>query len=179
MDPGAVKAGAYLVLLAVAACGSLAPEAQQEKSVDVPVPSGPPIAQQADAVPSTAPEQSGPTWEATNSERGAVLRLIDPAGGLVMVLACRKERGLLAVVPSFAQIGSEDRLTLGFGDEPVVLVVNSPREGNPGVTAEGAGPPAGVIEGAGRVSAVYGAQKLGPLVSPPEALRKMLAGACT
>ena len=174
-----MRACACLLLLAVAACGSPAPEARQEKALDVPVPSGPPIAQQADAVPSTAPPRSGPTWEAANSERAAVLRLIDPTGGLLMVLACRKDRGLLAVVPSFTQIGSEDRLTLGFGNEPVILVANPPRQGNPGVTAEGAAPPAGVIEAAREVSAVYGAQKLGPLASPPEALREMLAKACT
>ena len=174
-----MRGGAYLVLLAIAACGSPAPEARQEKSINVPVPSGPPIAQQADAVPSTAPARSGPTWEATNSDRAAVLRLIDPSGGLLMVLACRKDRGLLAVVPGFTQIGSEDRLTLGLGDEPVVLVANPPRQGNPGVTAEGAAPPAGLIEAARDVSAVYGAQKLGPLAAPPEALREMLAKACT
>lgn len=174
-----MRTRAVIALLTMAACGSPGPEARQEKAVDVPVPSGPPIAQQADAVPSTAPARSAAAWEATNSDGAAVLRLVDPAGGLVMVLACREGGRLLAVVPGFTQVGSEDRLTIGLGQEPVVLVASPPRQGNPGVTGEGTAPSAEVFERADAVSAVYGAQKLGPLTAPTKELREMLAKACT
>lgn len=146
--------------------------------MDVPTPSGPPIAQQADAVPSTAPAPRAAEWIVAESERAVVLRLVDHNRGLVMVLVCRKGRGLMAVVPSFTQIGSEDRLTVGFGDEAVALAARPPAQGNPGVTAEGSAPPSSVIDEAESVSAVYGAQRIGPLAAPPKALRKLLASRC-
>ena len=167
------------LLLLLAACGAPAPDAEEKgPTVDIPTPSGPPIAQQADAVPSTAPPPGAADWAVTESERAVVLRLLDERRGLVMVLGCRTGRGLMAVVPSFTQIGSEDRLTVGFGDEAVALAARPPAQGNPGVTAEGGAPPPDVIEEAESVSAVYGAQRLGPLPAPSEALRERLASRC-
>lgn len=144
----------------------------------MPTPSGPPIAQQADVIPSTAPAPNGLAWEVTQSDGATMLRLVNGSRSLLMALGCRRGQRLLVQVPSFTQVGSEDRLTLGFGDEAMALVARPPADGEPGVTAEGAAPPPARIEEAKTVSAVYGSQQLGPVPAPPEKLRQMLADAC-
>jgi hypothetical protein len=176
-----VKAGAYLALLALAACGSPAAEKKQEGAVETPVPSGPPVAQQVDAAPPATPgAKLAPAWEAAASGDGTALRLTGADGGLMMSLACLSGPArLVATVPSFAPIGSEDRFSLGLGSEPVTLVADPTRQGDKGVSAEGPAPDKALLEDAETVSALYGTQQLGPVPAPPKELKALLAKACT
>ena len=178
LDSGAVRAGLTFCLL-LAACGGGSPEKQEHK-LDVPMPSGPPVAQQVDAgPPPTEGAKPSTHWETVASPEGATLRLTGPNGAMIMSLACLgKPARMVATVPSFSPIRSEDRFSLGFGDEPVTLVADPARQKGAGATAEGAAPDAGLIEKAETVSALYGTQRVGPVPAPPEKLRQMLARAC-
>ena len=83
--------------------------------------------------------------------------------------ACRDARvsaragALVIEAPGFEPIGSEDRLTLGAGDEAFAFVADLAAPG-PGVTASGRAE-ADLFARMARgepVSAVYGAQRIGP-----------------
>jgi hypothetical protein len=169
------------LLLLLASCGSAGDTPKNDNHVDVPVPSGPPVAQQADAVPSSAPDQSGAAWETAASGEGTALRLTAPEGSLLLSIACLgAPRRLVVSAPGFKPIGSEDRFSLGLGEEPVTLVADPTRQNKGGVTAEGAIPEtfAELIEEAELVSALYGTQRIGPHPAPGEALKKALAKDC-
>jgi hypothetical protein len=170
-----------LANLLLASCGS-ANAPKGDNDVDVPVPSGPPVAQQADAVPSSAPGESGPTWESAASGEGTALRLTAPDGSLLLSIAClRRPTRLVVSAPGFTPIGSEDRFSLGLGEGPVTLVADPTRQHKGGVTAEGGIPEgfAELLEEAEQVSALYGTQKIGPHPAPGEALKEALAKDCT
>ena len=167
---------ALLVLLV--ACGG-PDEPQSNTIVDVPEPSGPPVAQQVNA--STAPSlPSAAAWESAASGEGTALRLTEPGGRLLLGIACLGSPArLTATAPGFSPIGSEDRFSLGLGEEPVTLVADlQRREG--GVVAEGGVPEdfENLLERASEVSALYGTQRIGPVTAPPEALKEALAKAC-
>ena len=167
------------LLLLVAGCGSETPEGNEP--VDLPLPSGPPVAQQADSVPSSAPELSGPAWETAAGGEGTALRLTESGGRLLLSLACLGSPARLVVsAPGFSPIGSEDGFSLGLGEEPVTLVADPTRQAKGGVTAEGAVPEdfADRLEDAKQVSALYGTQQVGPLPAPPEALKEALSKSC-
>jgi hypothetical protein len=169
------------LLLLLASCGGASEAPKNDDDVDVPVPSGPPVAQQADAVPSSAPGESGPTWESAASGEGTALRLTAPDGRLLLSIAClRTPRRLIASAPGFKAIGSEDRFSLGLGEEPVTLVADPTRQEKSGVTAEGAVPASfgKLLDEAKQVSALYGSQQIGPHPAPGEALKEALARDC-
>ena len=166
------------LLLLLAACGGSA-QPQANENVDVPEPSGPPIAQQADA-PAAPSLPSAPAWESAASGEGTALRLTEPGGGLLLSIACLgSPPRLTATAPGFSPIGSEDRFSLGLGQEPVTLVANLQHRGG-GVAAEG--PPPEKFEAllgrASQISALYGSQRIGPVPAPPEALKQVLVKAC-
>ena len=172
-----------LVLLATAACGDSAnaPEDQAaETELGVPVPSGPPVAQQVG--PAAVPDNSGtgaPRWESATGEEGTILRLVNSRGVLVMSLACRAGSGTLAArVPAFSAIASEDRFSLALGDQPVALVADPGSKG--GMVAQGPVPDgfADRLEDAKAISALYGTQRSGPHPAPPEQLGKAFAQTC-
>ena len=168
-----------LVFLLLASCGREAPEA--ERRAELPQPSGPPVAQQVDAVPSSAPEQGSPAWEMAAGGEGSALRLTGEGGTLLFAIACLgSPRRLAATAPGFSEIGSEDRFSLGLGDEPVTLVADLGGQGRSGVTAEGAVPDrfSELLEDAKQVSALYGTQQIGPVPAPSKALKEALAAAC-
>jgi hypothetical protein len=168
-----------ILLLLLAGCGQETPEANQP--VDLPLPSGPPVAQQADSVPSSAPEQSGPGWETAASGEGTALRLTEPGGRLLLSLACLGSPPRLVVsAPGFSPIGSEDRFSLGLGDDPVTLVADPTRQAKGGVTAEGAAPSdfGERLQRADQLIALYGTQQVGPVAAPSDALKEVLARAC-
>lgn len=170
---------ALALLGALAACGSEAPRGENG-NIGVPTPSGPPVAQQIDAAPPpTEGAMGGPRWESISSGEGTALRLTASDGTPTMSIACLgKPRRLVVTVPSFEPIGSEDRFSLGFGQEPVTLVADPKRQKGPGVTAEGPPPQQALFEGAENVSALYGTQRIGPVPAPPEKLREMLVKSC-
>ncbi len=134
-----------LALLPLAACGpeeSAAPTAAVEPP---PEPSKPPLVE-----PPAAPVD---------------MAFNDASGVERLRLSCRADPPVLhIVVPGFTPIGSEDRLTLGAGDEAFAHVADLDASG-PGVV--GGGPiDADLMARLGRgepVSAVYGAQTIGPL----------------
>jgi hypothetical protein len=109
------------------------------------------------------------------------LRLVQPDGKLVLSLACLgRPARLVATVPSFTAIGSEDRFSLGLGKEPVTLVADPTRQAQLGLTAEG---PATeevdrLLADADQVSAIYGSQQLGPYAAPNAALKEQFADTC-
>ena len=172
-----------LVLLVAAGCGDSA-NAPEDKAagteLGVPVPSGPPVAQQVG--PAAVPDNSGngaPRWESATGEEGTILRLVNPQGTVVMSLACRADSGALAArVPAFSAIGSEERFSLALGDEPVALVADT--AGKSGVVAQGPVPGdfADRLGEAKAISALYGTQRSGPHPAPPGQLRKAFAQTC-
>lgn len=166
------------ILFILSACGAPAPE--ENVTADIPVPSGPPIIQQAEGeVPDTAVEKS-PRWESATGERGTGLRLIDEGGAVAMSIFCPEAGTRLVVgVRSFDPIGSEDRFSLALGQEPVTLVADPTRQ-KTGVTAEGAVPDkfSDLLQKAERIGAFYGSQQIGPHPAPPKALLEKLAKEC-
>ncbi len=132
-------------------------------------------------MPSSAPRGNGAAWESAASGEGTALRLTAADGSLLLSIACLGTPAQLVVsAPGLKPIGSEDRFSLGLGEEPVTLVADPTRQGKGGVTAEGA-VPAGfdeLLEEAKQVSALYGSQRIGPHPAPIEALKEALAKAC-
>ena len=140
-------------LLGLAACGREEASAPMAPVEPLPVPSKPPLVQPPEAPVSMA--------------------FVDAAGVERLQLACRAGGPAFQItVPGFEPIGSEDRLTLGAGDEAFAHAADLEASG-PGVT--GGGPvDRDLIDRLARgepVRAVYGAQSVGPLKAMrPEAL---------
>jgi hypothetical protein len=134
---------AGLLLLALAACGREPPAA---------APDGPP--------PPASPE---PPAAPAGAER---LAFVDGSGKPRLLLDCLggARPALRASVAEFEKIGSEDRLTIGAGNQAFALVADL-SDPSPGVVASGAIDPDLLRRiGDGRpVSAVYGARSVGPL----------------
>lgn len=173
-----------LLLLGTASCdgsGEAPGNERAREPLDVPVPSGPPVAQQVG--PAAVPDTSGngtPRWESATGEEGTILRLVGPQGGLVMSLACRAGSGTLAArIPAFRPIASEDRLSLALGAKTVTLAAD-PAGSEAGLVARGAMPAdlAGDLENAKRIFALYGAQRSGPHPAPPQQLGEAFASTC-
>jgi len=129
-----------VALLGLAACG------REEATVPAeppPIPSKPPLVQ-----PPEAPDRL------IFSDSGGVERLtLACAGGQMRV-----------TVPGFDRIGSEDRLTVGAGDEAFAFAADLQAPGE-GIVAGGA-PEADMLARLARgepVSAIYGQQTVGPL----------------
>lgn len=169
-----------LVLLTVvlAACTPPASETPADHTeIEPPQPSGPPA-------PDNLPEAittpaAAPAWEMITSGEGVTLRY-DQDGKPVMSIACLTQPSrLIAQGPSIERIASEERLSLGIGEEAVTLVAELGRAG-PGVTGEGAAPPElqRLLDAAGQVSLVYGARTIGPVPAPADEQKKALAEAC-
>ena len=144
-------------LLGLAACGREGPAAPADPAESPPIPSKPPLVRPPDA-----------------SDR---LTLVDGAGAARLHLACRASPPACQIVaPGFEPIGSEDRLTLGAGDEAFAHAADLQASG-PGVTAGGAidADLLARLERGERVRAVYGSQSVGPLAAAaPEGLRAVV-----
>lgn len=145
-------------LLGLAACGRNETPVPTEPA---PIPSKPPLVE-----PPQAPAPRGP------------LTLVDASGAPALHLSCNNRAGALVIqAPGFEPIGSEDRLTLGAGDEAFAFVADLEASG-PGVTAGGP-PDADLFARMARgepVRAVYGAQSVGPArAETPAALSAFVA----
>ena len=162
------------------ACGSESGQ-QQGEPKQLPIASGPPVAQEKPAAPEATAK--GPRWENIVSPNGMALRLTDPNGRLLLSLTCAKQpRRLIVNAPGFTPVGSEDRFALGLGEEPVTLVADLEGQGPPpGVTAKGPVPPnlSDLLEGAKQVSGLYGNQRIGPHPPPPPALAEAFDKSCS
>lgn len=98
----------------------------------------------------------------------------------VFHMACLNDPARLQVLADgFTVIGSEERMTLGAADEAFGLVADVERQG-PGVQASGAIDPSFLDHFARSedISAVYGAQTMGPWATPPQDLRQTFVRAC-
>ena len=106
-----------VALLGLAACGRDEAPAAPETVEPLPIPSKPPLVQ-----PPAAPER---------------MAFVDAAGTARLTLACGADAPAFRItVPDFEPIGSEDRLTLGAGDEAFAHVADLQASG-PGVTGGG------------------------------------------
>jgi len=96
-------------------------------------------------------------------------------------LVCARGEGLMVVARAFRPIGSEERLTLGAGDDAFALVAGNVAD--PAATLVRATAPADellltAIASGRPISASYGAQRYGPIAAPPQALRRAFADTC-
>jgi hypothetical protein len=97
-----------------------------------------------------------------------------------MSIACMEApKRLVVSVPGLQPIGSEERFSLGLGNEPVTLVADPTRQ-KQGVIAEGAAPEnfAELLESAAQIGGMYGTQQVGPYPAPPKSLVQSLARQC-
>lgn len=175
-----LRQAVYSLILLLVGCG---PEpGRKSQAVDLPLPSGPPVAQQVDAVPIIAPDQAGPAWEIATSGAGTALRLMGGGGKLLLSIACAgSPRRLAVTAPAFDPVGSEDRFSFGLGSHPLTLVADLSKQANGGVTGEAPVPEdfAQRLETARRLSALYGNQAVGPVPAPDQALKQILAKSCS
>jgi hypothetical protein len=165
------------ILILFAALASCGPEPQPAQPDTLPTPSGPPVPQAAPQPPGPA-TAAAPMWESVVQGDAMVLRLVEGAD-VRMEMACLASPARLAVeVPGFTVIASEDRFSLGLGAEPVNLVADISR--TEGIAAEGPIPGnlKQLLDRAKQVSALYGAQQVGPVPPPPPGLVGAFAEAC-
>lgn len=120
----------------------------------------------APAAPAQAPpaaEQPAERWSLQASAAAGAAVILSDASGERLRIACRRNPADLFVsAPALTPIGSEERLTLGAGDELAVLVVEQGLPEGAPLQAVGAMSPAWVeAMAAGRPVAVsYGAQQV-------------------
>ena len=147
-----------VALLGLAACGREEAPAPAAPAEPPPIPSKPPLVQPPEA-----------------SDR---LGFVDAGGVERLSLAC--EAGQMQVaVPGFERIGSEDRLTVGAGDEAFAFAADLQAPGE-GIVAGGAAD-ADLLARLARgepVSAVYGRQTVGPLRAAQAAGLPAFAARC-
>jgi hypothetical protein len=128
-----------------------------------------------------APPRDAPDWRLSSIGGRFILTAADPSGVEVFSLACRLAGPELIVrVPGFMPVASNEEFALGADGVSWLLVadvVGRP-PGATGVTATGP-----LTEGAldaiaagGRISALYGTQRIGPLQPDPAVLAPFLAG---
>ncbi len=100
-----------------------------------------------------------------------------PAGKEDLRIYCAVDGRIGAQAPTLKPIASEERFSLGAGNEAHVLVAD-PAAG--AVVAEGPMNDAliATLGGGQPISASYGAQTLGPFAAPPEDLRNTFAANC-
>jgi hypothetical protein len=163
-------ATALVTALALSACSPA--ETPPAPVAEVETPDAPPPA-------AIAP---GLAWAASASGEGAVLTLSDAAGEAVLRLGCvRNPAAMTLTVAGFTPISSEDRLTVGLDDQLFVFVADlQASSAERGVVAQ-ADVSTDFIERlqtATAISAVYGAQQLGPHMPPPADIAGTFAAEC-
>ena len=166
------RLAASLALLALTACGDDTPQA--------PAAPAPPSAPVAPAAPPATVQQPAGGWAMqVSAAAGAALVHTGADGGEDLRIACRRNPTELWVSATrLRRIGSEDRLSLGAGNQVTALVADLRAEG---AGVEAAGPIApefltGLRTG-GEIAISYGSQTV--QLSPPEsALAQRFADAC-
>jgi hypothetical protein len=144
-----------------------------------PAPEG--TTQTPPAAADTPAIQPGLQWSAQVSGAGMALILSDAAGAPLLRIACVRDPALMTIVAeTFEPIGSEERLSFGVDGEPFVFVADPLAERPSGVEAE-----APIreellarFEAANAISAVYGAQQLGPHLPPDPETTERFVTAC-
>jgi hypothetical protein len=138
---------------------------------DQPPPPAPPV---------EAPAPEGPWRLEASASAGSALVFSDADGVERLRLICRRGPAeFVAQAPDVAPIGSEERFTLGFGDELFTLVADV-GSGLPFVEARGPLSPEliAALRSGRPVAANYGATNLGPHPAPAPELAGAFARAC-
>lgn len=132
----------------------------------------------ADAAPASPP--TGAVWTAMTDDEGVALRLVEN-GDLTASIACLRDPvRLRAESERFQPVMSEDRFTIGAGDEAFALAADLEAGRERGVEAFG-DISADLLDriAAGQAIAFnYGAQTLGPFPAAPQADRDAFVAAC-
>jgi len=163
-----------LTAVGLSVVGSLiltACEARQGPADPTPPATEPAAAPAAPPVP-----RSG--WRPGATIEESALTYVDDSGRPVLTLACVGTE-LRVSVPGFRKIGSEDRLTVGAGDEAFALVADLASVES-GVVADGAIPPDLIdrIAQGQPVGAIYGTQTLDTVPGPDEETSRAFVSAC-
>ena len=119
-------------------------------------------------------------WELISDASQAALVLLGEGDRQQFHLACLDRPARMTVLVSgITVIGSEERLTLGAADEAFGFVADVERSG-PGVQAEAAIDPSFLehLSRSSDISAVYGAQQVGPYPAPAPDQTAEFTGAC-
>lgn len=168
-----VFAATFVATLALNACGREAP-------ANPPPGSAEPGAIPAEPGPAAPAAPSAGTWTVMGGEQGNALLLTDTTGNGVLQLACLKDGKRMVVRATMIErIGSEERLSFGIDEEPMVFVVDleSPAVG---IEASSAIAPDFVarLKTARSVSLSYGAQTFGPVAAPEPAKAASFEAGC-
>lgn len=150
-----------LTLLALAACGPAPTDGRQ------------------------APPAPPSRWSAIVTGAGMALAYAPEAPSAQtppIRLSCARDPAEFRVaVEKIIPIGSEDRLSVGFGGEPFALVV-TPESLTAPEGVEATGPITQdlliVLQTATKIQGVYGATRFGPYDAPPPSMLAALAQAC-
>lgn len=154
-----------LTALVLTGCG---PDAPEPKSAPA-------------AAPATAPDPNG--WAFAIGKNSVELAWMTETmpGSSPLRLICARGRGIMVEAATLTPIASEERLSVGAGNEPLALVAvaaQTPRGAV--VRATGAADEAFLtaLETGGPIAVSYGAQHYGPLAAPAEAMRRAFADTC-
>lgn len=131
--------------------------------------------------PAAAGFPSGPWSLHASGAAGTAVVLSDETGAVRLRIACRRNPAELHVeAPAFSRINSEERLTLGAGDELAVLAASPGTPDGAPVSAAGSIPGAFVdaLESGLPIGAAYGASYLRDLPPLPARERRRFAAAC-
>lgn len=148
---------------------------------------GPPPASTSRAAVSGSAEtpagsiQAGLRWATQAGGSGMSLTLYEADDDALLRLACVRDRSEMIVTgETFTAIGSEERLTLGVGQEAHLFVADPTAKRPSGVEARGPIPAAllAQLESASEISAVYGAQRIGPHIPPDPETARGFVSAC-
>ncbi|MEH6665653.1 MAG: hypothetical protein V7678_12435 [Brevundimonas sp.] len=160
---------AALGVVLLAACSDTAPRTAEAPASPAP-----------DAVRPGEPPFAGASWTLDASGEAAALRL-EEGGDLVAGLACLGGPARLrAESDRFQPIMSEDRFTVGAGEEAYALAADLQAARERGVEASGAIPRDMLdrLEDGGAIAFNYGAQNLGPFPAVPEAELRAFVERC-
>jgi hypothetical protein len=147
---------------------------------DEPRTPGAPIQEAESAAPGGDQPLARARWSLLSSGEGVALRL-EEGEDLIAGIACmRAPAGLRAESDRFQPVMSEDRFTIGAGDEAYALAADLQAGRERGVEASGdiPGDLLNRIEAGGEIAFNYGAQNLGPFPAVPEADREAFVTDC-
>jgi hypothetical protein len=164
----------------LAGCARSEKVPEQREDGNAVQPAAPVAAADVEASSAEPEKPAAASWRlATGAEE---TRLEASVGGSEpgLILACAETpRELVARVPGFTRIDSEDRFMLGMGSAPIVLVADLTKE-RQGVEARAPVPMnfAAQMDAANTVSALYGTQQFGPVTAPSGVLKRALLASC-
>ncbi|HEV2129851.1 MAG TPA: hypothetical protein VGR27_02030 [Longimicrobiaceae bacterium] len=124
---------------------------------------------------------AGLHWSSQVTGSGMALLLADAAGAPLLRIACIRDPALMTIVAeTFQPIASEERLSFGVDGEPFTFVADPTADRPSGVQAEAPIPGELLdrMQAAREVSAVYGAQTLGPYMPPDPEMAARFVAAC-